>query len=373
MRVATSRSILEVGDGPWSALDLGCSPFLRFGFLASLECSGSVGEGTGWEPRYVLAWDGEQLVGAIPAWWKSHSYGEYIFDWAWADGAMRAGIPYYPKIVVGVPFTPATGNRLLLHPQAPPGTAAALLAGLRELADEVQASSVHWLFCEERESELLERLGYFPRETLQFHWRNPGWESFEDYLGAMRGKRRREIRRERRRLRDAGLNVVLKQGPELGDEEWAAMDRFYRDTTARKWGQAYLSTSFFSELRTHMPESVVFAAARRGDEMVGGALLFEGTGALYGRYWGCDETYQHLHFETCFYSPIEYCLIRGLTLYEAGAQGEHKLPRGFAPSIVRSVHWIREPRLAAAIDDFCAAERAQTRRSLEHLESHGAF
>lgn len=373
MRVSIAESILEVPSEQWSRVAGGSSPFIEFPFLAALERSGSVGAGTGWRPRYFLAWEGEQLMAAIPAWLKDHSYGEYIFDWAWADGAHRAGISYYPKAVVAVPFTPATDRRLLRADDAPAEVGPALVDALLDDARGLGLSSVHWLCTPAEDQALLADRGHVLRETLQYHWRNRSWECFEDYLATMRGKRRREIRRERRRLAEAGYQVEMRQGPELEEEEWEAIDRFYRSTAARKWGHPYLSETFFSELRSCFPEAVRFAAARHEGRLVAGALFFERSGALYGRYWGCDSHHRHLHFETCFYSPIDYCIREGIQLYEAGAQGDHKLPRGFDPVGVHSAHWIADPRLGAAVEDFCRAEQAQTRRVIQVLSQHGAF
>jgi len=373
MRVSISQSILGVSSDQWSRVSSGSSPFIEYPFLAALEQSGSVGPGTGWLPHYVLAWEEDQLVGALPAWAKSHSYGEYIFDWAWADGAARAGIRYYPKLVVAVPFTPASDRRILLAEGAPASTSSVLIEALLDEAKERGCSSLHWLFTRPEEQAALGTQDHILRQTLQFHWRNQDWQTFDDYLASMRGKRRREIRRERRRVQESGCSVEMLTGEELGDEEWAAIDRFYRDTAARKWGQPYLSERFFPEVRERLPQSVRFAAARHEGKLVAGALFFERGDALYGRYWGCDSNHRHLHFETCFYAAIEYCIERGLALYEAGAQGQHKLPRGFQPVAVHSAHWIADERLREAVAEFCRTEGMQTKRVVQMLEPHGAF
>ncbi|MEE2828183.1 MAG: GNAT family N-acetyltransferase, partial [Myxococcota bacterium] len=283
------------------------------------------------------------------------------------------GLRYYPKAVVAVPFTPATDRRILLHSDASDEVGPALVQRLRDLALELGLSSIHWLFVTAEEKALLASLGHLPRTTVQYHWSNRGWSSFEDYLGAMRGKRRREIRRERRRLAESGIRVEMLSGSQLGGEEWAAIDRFYRSTAARKWGHPYLTPSFFEEIRSTFSEAVRFAVARREGQILAGALFFERGDALYGRYWGCDARHQHLHFETCFYAPIEYCIARGVQRYEAGAQGEHKIPRGFDPVPVHSAHWIAEPSLASAVEDFCRSEGAHTRRVIELLARHSPF
>jgi predicted N-acyltransferase len=368
MRVAIADGIRSIDPTAWDRLRSAPSPFCEYGFLAALESSGSVGPGTGWAPLFPTVWDGDELVGAAPVYLKEHSYGEYIFDWAWAEGSQRAGLPYYPKLVVAAPFTPATGRRLLVAPGASDEVPRILARTVRELAQQLNASSVHWLFVLEEEQALLEEEGYTPRITLQYHWRNRGWSTFEDYLGAMKSKRRREIRRERRKVE--GIDVHVVAGPDMTNEEWASVDRFYRDTAARKWGTPYLTPQFFEHIRETFAHRVELTVAYRDGELMAGALAFRRDDALYGRYWGCDQRLRQLHFETCFYAPIEHCIEEGIQVYEAGAQGEHKISRGFEPSPVRSSHWIAHPGLREAIDDFLAQERRHSGQAIARLAQH---
>lgn len=373
MRLSMVEGVTGVDPAAWDRLDTGPSPFCEHAFLAALERSGSVGPGTGWQPLFVTAWEGDELVGAVPTYLKGHSYGEYIFDWSWAEAAQRGGLPYYPKLVVAVPFTPATGRRILLAPGAGDDVAAALASAVRDAAVQVGASSVHWLFVTGQERDLLERVGYLPRLTLQYHWRNQGWTSFDEYLAAMRSKRRREVRRERRVVQDQGLEVRMLPGEELGDEHWRAIVRFYEDTSSRKWGQAYLRAGFFDEIRRTFSHRVRFAAGFAGDDLVAGALSFERDQGLYGRYWGCDSRFPQLHFETCFYAPIDYCVSNGIQLYEAGAQGEHKIPRGFLPTAVHSAHWFEHRGLHEAVAAFVASEAKHNEQLIEALAARSPF
>ena len=354
----------------WDRLEQGRTPFLAHAFLLALEASGSVGEGTGWQPLFLCAFDGDELAGAVPAYVKSHSYGEYIFDWAWAEGADRAGIRYDPKLVAMPPFTPATGKRILLAPGRGPHLARTLAAALRDAAAQLQLSSVHWLFTDPDEQALLEEVGYHRRVSVQYHWRNlGGWPDFDGFLDALKSKRRREIRRERRVVQDQAVDVQMLHGSEMTAEHWAGVKRFYYDTGRRKWGQPYLTPAFFDAIRDTYAHAVRFAAATLDGELVAGALNFhrEGSDALYGRYWGCDERLPQLHFETCYYAAIECCLQNGLTLYEAGAQGEHKIPRGFLPRAITSAHWIADPQLDEAVARFLGSEVQHTDLLVERL------
>jgi uncharacterized protein len=373
MRLTVVGGVADVEPAMWDRLETGPSPFCEHAFLAALENSGSVGEGTGWTPMFLLAHEGDELVGALPAWLKGHSYGEYIFDWAWADAAHRAGLRYYPKLVVGVPFTPATGRRILLAPGVGPEVGRLLASVLIDIAADLDVSSIHWLFVTEQERDLLEGVGYVPRLSVQYHWRNRGWERFDDFLDALRGKRRREIRRERRSVRDAGVHVSVLSGDAMEERHWRAVDRFYRSTSERKWGRPYLTPAFFEQIRGSFAHRVRFVAAERQGELVAGALAFVRDGTLYGRYWGCDEPVPQLHFETCFYSAVEHCIDEGIELFEAGAQGVHKVPRGFEPQRIHSAHHVRHRGLAAAVEAFCEHERQETEALIAELDTRSPF
>jgi uncharacterized protein len=374
--VRVVRRISEVDPGAWNALDHGASPFLEHGFLRALEASRSVGGRSGWRPYYVLAEEGSSradslLVGAVAAFVKSHSYGEYIFDFAWAGASHRAGIPYFPKLVVAAPMTPATGPRLLVLPGvAREPVIDALAQGVRELADEHGCSSIHWLFITEREREELARRGFLPRASLQFHWHNRGYACFDDFLAALTSRRRKQIRKERARARDAVEGVELVSGSALTPADIEAIDRYYRDTVEAYGGMAYLRPGFFAHLVAFAPERLVYARATLGGRGIAGALFLETERALYGRYWGADRPVELLHFELAYYAAIERCIEREIPRFEAGAQGEHKLLRGFEPVLTRSAHWIRHPELARAIGGFLAAEARDLEQRARELEAY---
>lgn len=353
----------------WDALDHGASPFLRHGFLRALEESGSIGPRSGWHPAYLLAEDGDRnLVGAVAAFIKTHSYGEYIFDWGWARAAQHAGIPYYPKLVVAAPVTPATGHRVLLARGADPlEVTEALAGGVRELADRAECSSIHWLFCTEDESSRLRDLGFTPRASYQFHWHNAGYEDFEGFLAALTSRKRKQLRKERRRALETIDSLSFVPGKELSGSQIDAMDRYYRSTVEGHWGSDYLRPGFFHKLVESMPEQVLFADAKRAGDTVAGALFLETEQALYGRYWGCDQQIDLLHFEVAYYSGIERSIERGIPLFEAGAQGEHKLLRGFMPSRTYSNHWIRDPAFAKGIEQFLRSEALEVQMRMNAL------
>jgi uncharacterized protein len=381
-------TIAGVDPAAWDALDHGPSPFLRHGFLRALEDSGSIdGAGgvggassrrrSGWTPVYILADAGGRLAGAVAAFVKVHSYGEYIFDWGWANAAQRAGLAYYPKLVIAAPVTPATGRRLLLAPDLAPELAAqitaALLGAVRALADETDCSSIHWLFCTADEQAALARAGYFPRTTLQFHWKNRGYGSFDDFLGQLKSRKRKQIRKERQRARAAIDELVWRDGGELDQAALDDLDRFYRITTESHGGRDYLRPGFFHRLAETLPEAMRVVEVTAGGRRIAAALFLETAAALYGRYWGADTHVELLHFETAYYAGIERAIARQIPLFEAGAQGEHKLLRGFEPSRTYSAHWIRHPGLAAAIEDYTRREGEAMERELAEMASYGPY
>jgi hypothetical protein len=364
----------------WDALAGEDDPFVEHAFLVALEASGSVGEHTGWFPTFVLArrkGDG-RLVGALPAYLKTHSYGEFVFDWGWAEASARAGLPYYPKLVVTVPFTPASGRRWLVDPAlsdaASLAVRQALLDGLGRLADDTGASSVHVLFCTAAESAWLGAHGYTERIGLQFHWRNrtPPFATFDDFLGAFTSRARKQTRRERA-VAGSGLRLETRAGPELGPREWAALPLLYRANLEKHGSSEYLAPEFFDEVRRSLATRLVTTWAFRGDEPVAATINFEKGRHLYGRYWGATEEHAMLHFELSYYRLIEHAIARGHTLIEAGAGGEHKLKRGFAPALTHSAHHVRHPGLAAAVRQFCAAEAEAVRGRALDLVEHGPF
>jgi predicted N-acyltransferase len=311
----------------------------------------------------------------VPLYLKDHSYGEYIFDWGWAQAAHSAGLDYYPKVVSAVPFTPVTGRRLLVQGNATAGPVVdALVAGVRAVAQRSGASSIHWLFCTAAEQRALARdHGFSPRLTHQYHWHNRGWRDFDDYLAAFRSSARKNVRRERERVRRSGIEVVVRSGDALVEREWEALWRFYRDTTSRKWGQAYLNQGFFETARQTLARRAIATLAYAGERPLAGTLGFHKGDHLYGRYWGCLEQVDGLHFELCYYRPIELCIERGWTRFEAGAQGEHKIKRGLLPVPTHSAHWLRHAPLARAIDRFLERESMMVQYEITELARQGPF
>ncbi len=377
LAVRAVRRIGEVDATTWDALDHGPSPFLRHGFLRALEESGSIGgtgrRRSGWAPVYLLAEQGGRLRGAVAAFVKDHSYGEYIFDWGWASAAQRAGIRYYPKLVIAAPATPATGNRLLLAPDAGSDVSAALLDAVRALADETQCSSIHWLFCTAEEQTLLARAGFFPRTTLQFHWKNRDYQTFDDFLAQLKSRKRKQLRKERERARAAIDRLSWIEGRALDEQQLDDLDRFYRITTANHHGRDYLRDGFFHLLARYLPDEMRMVEVVKDSRRIAGALFLETTAGLYGRYWGADTHVDLLHFETAYYAGIEHAIEKRLPLFEAGAQGEHKLLRGFEPSRTYSAHWIRHPGLAAAARDYTQREAQALDVELVEMAKFGPY
>lgn len=360
----------RVDAADWDALVGPEDPFMTHGFLSSLERSGSVGpRRSGWQPCHILIREGERLVAAMPLYEKDHSYGEYIFDFGWANGAERAGIPYYPKLVCAVPFTPAGGRRLLVCPDHDELVLmATLVEAARELARARGASSLHVLFCTEHEHALLDELGVHGRLSHQYHWDNSGeWSCFDDFLGALRNSSRKQVRKERKRAQQCGLELSIRNASELSERDWDALWAFYNHTIDRKWGQPYLTRRFFRELSERHPENMYAAMAHEGDEPVAGAMFFWRGHSLYGRYWGATKYNDMLHFELCYYLPMEWGLGRGMRRFEAGAQGQHKIKRGFLPQPTYSAHWVAHPGLANAVQDFLPQEAAQVRYEIGEL------
>jgi predicted N-acyltransferase len=369
-------SASELDAAAWDALDHGPSPFLRHGFLKALEDSGSIGRRSGWTAVYLLAEAGGRLQGAVAAFIKTHSYGEYIFDWGWASSAERAGLRYYPKLVVAAPHTPATGPRLLLAPglgEAAERVRAALIAGVRAVADDAECSSIHWLFCTAEEQALLGRAGFFPRASMQFHWKNRDYGSFDDFLGALKSRKRKQLRKERERARAQIEQLAWVTGSELSTAQLDDLDRFYRTTTDQHGGRDYLRPGFFHRLAETLPDAMRMVEVVAGGKRVAGALFLETAQALYGRYWGADVHVDLLHFETAYYAGIDRAIERKLPLFEAGAQGEHKLLRGFEPAATYSAHWIRHPGLSAAVEDYTQREQVGMAHELAELAKLGPY
>lgn len=374
-------SLQTIGVQEWDAcacpeaLDGGRpnDPFTTHRFLSALEESGSVGPGTGWQPQYLTAYIGDQLIGVAPMYVKSHSQGEYIFDHNWAHAYERAGGRYYPKLQIAVPHTPATGRRLLVRPGFEHAGRAALLQGAVQLAGNNDISSLHLTFCTEEEAQIGEELGLMPRKTQQFHWSNADYADFDGFLGTLSSRKRKNIRKERAQAQQFGGEVHTFTGDDLEPEHWDAFWRFYQDTGARKWGTPYLTRQFFDIAQETLRDDMVLVLAERDGRWVAGALNFVGAQALYGRYWGCSEHHPCLHFELCYYRAIDIAIARGLARVEAGAQGEHKLARGYLPTPTWSLHWVNDTGFAKAIGDYLKAERDAVDEEINVLTEYGPF
>jgi predicted N-acyltransferase len=378
MRVERLRGIGGVNRELWRTLEPPEFPFFDFEFLDALERSGSIGRRSGWMPVYLVCKEGARVLGALCLYLKTDSYGEYIFDWEWARAYQQYGLSYYPKLVAAVPFTPATGPKLLLRPDVDVTARArvtkALLEAAEDLGTEYRVSSSHALFLPEHELGEFTRRGFTVRHSLQFHWRNQGYETFSDYLGALSGKRRRQILRERRQLEDGDLKISHLTGDALLPEHATSMHELYLATLDGKWGVPYLNRAFFDEVfRTMKDRTLLILARSRADRPVAGALFFFKDGSLFGRYWGTKEQRRNLHFELCYYQAIDFAIERGFELLEAGAQGEHKLARGFLPSLTYSAHKIRDPAFRLAIREYIESEKKMLRGLMEEYASHDPY
>jgi hypothetical protein len=369
------RSIAEVPAAEWDACGTGDNPFVSHAFLQTLEDSGSVGGRSGWLPQHAALRDGAgKLLGVAPCYAKGHSQGEYVFDHAWADALERAGGRYYPKLQVASPFSPVPGPRLLIHPDAGIGQAA-LAQGLAQACQQLELSSVHVTFCTEAEWTVLGEAGWLQRMGTQFHWANAGYASFDDFLGALASRKRKQIRRERRDAAEqTGFVLKTLRGHEITPRHWDAFHRFYLSTSDKKWGRsAYLKKAFWPLLGERLGDRVVLMVAEQDGEPVAGALNLLGRDALYGRNWGCLVEAPFLHFELCYYRAIDFAIEHKLPRVEAGAQGEHKIQRGYLPVPTYSAHWIAHPGLRRAVADYLAQERPAMLAEMEALAEQSPF
>ncbi len=377
--VTVLSAIHDVPAPAWDACAGAADPFVSHAFFACLEDSGAVGPEAGWLARHLVVRDaGGALLGVAPLYLKGHSYGEYVFDWGWADAYERAGGRYYPKLQAAVPFTPVPGRRLMLAPGAPEGVADgvadALAAGMAQLGDRLGASSAHVTFCTEAEWRRLGRIGYLQRTGVQFHWHNRGYGTFDAFLDDLTSRKRKAIRKERRAVADGDIRLCIRSGGDIAERHWDAFFAFYSNTHDRKWGHAYLNRRFFSLLGERLGDRVVLVLAETADgRPVAGALNLRGASALYGRYWGCLERYKFLHFEACYYQAIDYAIAHGIDRVEAGAQGPHKVQRGYLPVTTYSAHWIADERLRTAVARFLDHERVQVEREIAALAAESPF
>lgn len=374
MEFRVLERIRDVPAAEWDALNATAYPFLQHGFLAALEQHGAVAAATGWQPHHLTLCKDNRLVAAAPGYLKAHSWGEFVFDFAWADAYERAGGSYYPKLVVAVPFTPATGPRVLHAPDCSRAAVGdALARGARDLIERYQLSSAHWLFPQPSDARMLADAGYAIRHGCQFHWYNRGYRDFDDFLDRLSSKKRKNIRRERRRVADAGIQCRLVHGDEADSGLWDAMHRFYQTTFERHGNLPLISRDCFEAMGRQLAWQMVLIVAEKRGTPIAGAICFRDHEALYGRYWGCDDEHDGLHFETCYYQGIDYCISHGLARFEPGAQGEHKVARGFIPTLTRSAHEFTEPRLRHAVDDFIERESAAVYEYAESLTMEGPY
>ncbi|MCJ8140662.1 GNAT family N-acetyltransferase [Falsirhodobacter halotolerans] len=348
-------------------------PFTTHRFLAALEMSGSVGGASGWQPHPLVARLAGRAIAAAPLYVKSHSQGEYIFDFAWADAFERAGGDYYPKLQIAVPFTPATGRRFLTAEGLEDVGRSALMQGALALAERNDLSSVHATFCTATEAAAGAAVGFLPRSSQQFHWHNRGYADFEAFLADLSSRKRKMIRKEREAAQGFGGTIHVLTGSDLRPDHWDAFWRFYQDTGARKWGRPYLTRAFFTEIHRTMADDILLVMAEREGHWIAGALNFIGRDTLFGRYWGSSEHHPFLHFELCYYQAMDWAIAQGLARVEAGAQGEHKLARGYLPAETHSLHWIANPGFRRAVAQFLDAERAAVDEEMEVLTSYGPF
>lgn len=379
IEIRTHDSIADIGAVDWDACAnpegaaRAVDPFTTYRFLSALERSGSVGPGTGWQPLYLSARDASGLIGVAPMYAKHHSQGEYVFDHSWADAWQRAGGAYYPKLQIAAPFTPVTGRRFLARGADEARAMAALVQGAVQVTAENNLSSLHVTFCTEAEAAAGKAMGLIHRVGSQYHWENDGYPDFDAFLETLSSRKRKSIRKDRRTAQAFGGEIVGLTGDDLRPEHWDAFWQFYQDTGARKWGSPYLTRGFFDIVQEEMRDDVLLVLALRDGRPVAGALNFIGHDALFGRYWGCTEHHPALHFELCYYQAIDAAIARGLSRVEAGAQGDHKLARGYLPVTTHSLHWIGDPGFHRAVEEFCVKEAEAVDEDIEILTSMGPF
>jgi predicted N-acyltransferase len=369
LRTRVLDSLGEVSASEWDAL-AGDHPLLSHAFLHALHETGCAADAAGWSPAYITLWQGEQLAAAMPLYSKDHSYGEYVFDWAWADAYERHGMRYYPKLLSAIPFTPATGPRLLARS---PELRQRLIEVALGLAREQRASSLHVLFPPHEEALELEAQGMLLRSGVQFHWRNPGYRDFDDFLSQLSHDKRKKIKQERRRVREAGVELIRLDGREASTAQWDFFYRCYTRTYREHHSTPYLNRKLFERLATTMPGNVMLVIGMLEGKPICAALNLHNAHTLYGRYWGSMQFVTGLHFETCYYQAIEFCIARGIGLFEGGAQGKHKLARGFLPERTYSAHWLAHPQFARAVEEFLNREMRGIAGYVNELNDHNPY
>lgn len=375
LSIKTIDSLHAISADEWNTLAGQQFPFIQYEFLIALENNGAVGKEFGWITNFFLAYKNNKLVGALPVYIKFNSYGEFVFDWAWADAYQQNGLRYYPKLVTSIPYTPATGPRLLIQDKENfNGIADALINAVLQFAQQSQVSSFHCLFTNERDTQYFkDDKNFMMRLGCQFHWSNKGYTSFLHYLEQFTSKKRKQIKRERRIVKEQEITFEILNGITASDHHWDIYHRFYENTFEQKSGMPTLSKDFFKEIARTMPKNIVLVLAKYKDEYVASAFNLKGTDTLYGRHWGCNEEFDNLHFEACYYQGLEYCIENGLEYFEPGAQGEHKIARGFMPTKTWSAHWIAHPQFSESIKNFLNHETSGMLDYIEELNGHSPF
>ncbi|MBD8532151.1 MULTISPECIES: GNAT family N-acetyltransferase [unclassified Massilia] len=366
-------SLSEIGQPAWDGLlaqQDEANPFLSYAFLHALHESGSASPESGWQPQYIALYDGDTLAAALPLYVKGHSYGEYVFDWAWADAYQRHGLEYYPKLLAAVPFTPVAGPRLLAVDDA---ARAALIAVLQATQRATEVSSTHILFPPEAHARQLQEAGFLLRSGVQFHWLNPGYASFDEFLATLEQKKRKNIRAERRKVAEAGVTLRRVRGADATDADWKFFNRCYRHTYAAHYSTPYLNLDFWRRIGRTMPENILLVIAEREHQAIAASLVIHSADTLYGRYWGELEHVPCLHFEAAYYQPLEFCIEQGIKTFEGGAQGEHKMARGFLPTRTFSAHWLAHPSFADAIERFLEREAGGIDDYMSELNERNPF
>lgn len=372
-RTRIISSLSEIDSTAWDALvsiQAERNPFLSYAFLHALHETGCAAPRTGWQPQYLTLWQDETPHAALPLYVKQHSYGEYVFDWAWADAYHRNGLAYYPKLLSAIPFTPVTGSRLLVRD---PAAGTALIEALRMLQEENGLSSTHLLFLPEEQAAALENAGFMLRSSIQFHWINAGYRDFEEFLDALDRKKRKNIRAERRKVREAGVSFRRIRGRDAMEADWRFFKRCYDHTYAAHYSTPYLNLGFFLRIGREMPDNILLIVAERDGKPIASSLVMHDERILYGRYWGAIEDIPCLHFETAYYQPLEFCIAQGIERFEGGAQGEHKMARGFLPEKTYSAHWLAHPAFADAIEHYLAQEAGSIDTYIDELAERTPF
>ena len=373
MRVSIHQSIDEIPASQWNRLVKDQDPFVNHAFLLAMEQHECVGEQFGWFPLHIGVYEEGGLVAAMPLYRKTNSYGEFVFDHAWSDAWQRAGLSYYPKLVSAIPYTPATGQRMLCEPGREAELYPLLLNGALRLAEAQNFSGLHILFPQAAEQEFLQHQNLISRHDCQYHWHNRQYEDFDDFLSRLTARKRKNIRREREKALQSGVQLRCLDGHGATDQDWHDFTRFYNQTFAEKWGMATFNVGFFSQVARAMPDQILLVLADLGNECIAGALMYKSGHTLYGRHWGSTTHIDSLHFEACYYQGIEYCIANGLQHFEPGAQGEHKIARGFEPSLTRSFHWLQEEQFRGPVTRYCEQETAAVADYMAELGSASAY